>query len=1076
LSRYVGGLIEAAWLVAAASIPLFFNLYSSNIFEPDKTALLRTLAWLSLAAWLVKLIDQGAFLRERNMPGRLDARSIIRIPLALPVAALAGVYLISTIFSITPRLSLFGSYQRLQGTYTTISYLVIFASVAGNLRRRAQVERLITAMILSSLPVSLYGVLQHYHMDPIQWGGYVSLRVAANLGNPVFLGAYLIMVFPLTAYRVLESFDSILADRGPLGANFLRSSVYIFVGALQLLALFFTGSRGPWLGWIAGQFFTLVILSILWRKRWIAFMSLTLVVLGAGFLWTLSIPDGPLESLQPMPTVARLGELLDAESPTARVRILIWKGVVGLVMPHQPVQYPDGGQDAFNPIRPLVGYGPESMYEVYMPYYPLELAQAENSDSWPDSAHNAVWDALVRSGLLGLVSYLALIGSLLYYGLKWLGLIAGARQSQLFWGLFLGGGTAGAAGFVLVMGPGFFGIGMSFGLLIGVLAYLTLTGLSGDFGSPQTGEERPRAMLLTALLAAVIGHFVETNFGFAVTVTQIYFWIMAGLLLVTGYLLPAAVESKQGATPAEDTQDIRFLLDPEEKPQGNRNGNHRSTGSSLIQEETGTPWQREALISGFISALILVPLGYDFLTISGGSRASVSLLWSSLVRSPDPSHGSASYGILGIVLMTVFLGGFLLASESVIVKRGSSWGQIFAAILGISILLGLIFWLFHSLELVKIARSPAGDLPGALVIVNRIENLLTAYSLYSLALTFILSFFLADEWPVKTINSTWTAAIAIPAALILLSFGWITNLRLIQADMASNQAGSYLDQGSYPTAIAIYKQAVDLAPRQDAYKLSLAKAYLEYAKQEKDHQTQDQLVVQARGVLVQTRRLDPLDPEHTANLARLYRQWASFASDPGTQFARGEISSRYYSQAIALSPNSAELWDEWGELYLNLFKQPDTALAKFSKALEIDPAYDGTHALMGEYYLQEAQSFEDPGRQRDLLNQAAEQYRQALEKVRYLDIQNRYRYSKALSDIYAQLGQPQSAISVYQRLVRLFPAYSDRWQVEEAMGKLYLQLGDQALAISHYENALATAPDDQKERLRTLLAQLMAGG
>ena len=76
-------------------------------------------------------------------------------------------YLISTIFSISPKVSLWGSYQRLQGTYTALSYIVIFALMATHLRSRAQVDRLGTTIILTSLPVGLYGIIQHSSSLPI---------------------------------------------------------------------------------------------------------------------------------------------------------------------------------------------------------------------------------------------------------------------------------------------------------------------------------------------------------------------------------------------------------------------------------------------------------------------------------------------------------------------------------------------------------------------------------------------------------------------------------------------------------------------------------------------------------------------------------------------------------------------------------------------------------------------------------------------------------------------------------------------------------------------------------------------
>ena len=150
LSKYCDGIIEAAWLAAVIVVPVFFNVYSSRIFEPDKITLLRTIALVILAAWIVKLLDQGGFQWDLVPKGTSWFKTVRQIPLIVPVLAVAIVYIIATVFSVTPRVSLLGSYQRLQGTYTTFSYLVVFAAMVGNLRRRAQVERLITTMIITS--------------------------------------------------------------------------------------------------------------------------------------------------------------------------------------------------------------------------------------------------------------------------------------------------------------------------------------------------------------------------------------------------------------------------------------------------------------------------------------------------------------------------------------------------------------------------------------------------------------------------------------------------------------------------------------------------------------------------------------------------------------------------------------------------------------------------------------------------------------------------------------------------------------------------------------------------------------
>ena len=57
LSALCDKIIEAGWLVAVVLVPLFFNIYSSRVFEPDKLTLLRSIALVMSAAWIVRTID-----------------------------------------------------------------------------------------------------------------------------------------------------------------------------------------------------------------------------------------------------------------------------------------------------------------------------------------------------------------------------------------------------------------------------------------------------------------------------------------------------------------------------------------------------------------------------------------------------------------------------------------------------------------------------------------------------------------------------------------------------------------------------------------------------------------------------------------------------------------------------------------------------------------------------------------------------------------------------------------------------------------------------------------------------------
>ncbi len=109
LTRFCEGIIEAAWLAAIIVLPLFFNVFSSRVFEPDKITLLRSLSLLILAVWLIKTLDQIAA-RGNARPikverSELEAHSANIVKDALGFTSAVSKFcstLVSTIFSVTP--------------------------------------------------------------------------------------------------------------------------------------------------------------------------------------------------------------------------------------------------------------------------------------------------------------------------------------------------------------------------------------------------------------------------------------------------------------------------------------------------------------------------------------------------------------------------------------------------------------------------------------------------------------------------------------------------------------------------------------------------------------------------------------------------------------------------------------------------------------------------------------------------------------------------------------------------------------------------------------------------------------
>lgn len=1062
--------MEAAWLAAVILVPLFFNVYSSRIFEPDKISILRSLAVLILLAWIVKLVDQGGVRWERIEGENSRWKTFLKIPLVAPVLGIAALYTISTIFSITPSVSLWGSYQRMQGTYTTLSYLVIFAAIAANLRNRKQVERLVTVIIVSSLPVALYGVLQRYKIDPVPWGGDTSRRIAANLGNSIFVAAYLIMVFPLTVGRIVETFKAILSDNERPILPVVRATIYVFIAALQVIALYMSGSRGPALGWLASLFLLVLLLSLFWRLR-----KLTLIAVGGAaavalFLVVFNISGGPLEGLRQSPAIGRFGLLLDAESNSALVRRYIWEGAADLVSIHAPLEYPDGRKDVFNFLRPLIGYGPESMYVAYNSFYVPDLAHVEKRNASPDRSHNETWDSLVITGALGIIAYLAIFISVFYYGLKWIGLIPSQQQRRLFFILILAAGAVGALGMSLWRGVEYFGVGMPFGMLIGLLLYITQVALFARYDAPRSPAEAARSLLLIVLLAAITAHFVEINFGIAIAVTRTYFWVYSALMLCVGFVLPLHQEY---VSDPNATQGV-------EKPAASAKGERAGSASSKKRRPRSIPrseggvtgdW-RDILVASFLTSIVMVTLAYNYVSNPRGSVSAIEVIVSAMTRLSNQDN-AISFGVLALVLTTWLMMVILLSSEASNSGKTTAWLRRSGLTLLISAGISLVYWIWQAGLLASIAGSTASNLDQVLEQVQRYESLLGIFFVYVLLLILGLAFFLPEEQYSRLKSfSLAGAATAVGGVVLVIVLSAYTNLRVVQADIAYKLADPFTRSAQWPVAISVYNRANELAPNEDYYYLFLGRAYLEYAKTLETADERNAVIQQAADDLLKAQSINPLNTDHTANLARLYTLWASYAETPEEKLDKARTSDSYFSRAVVLSPNNARIWDEWALLYLNVFGDVEKALERLNHAREIDPQYHWTYALLAEIHNRNARQTEDEAQKKAELSQAAEFYRTALGLPTPGEPAAKYNYAVSLASTEAQLGNLIAAIEAYLRALDIAPRGAELWRIEEALGTLFAQQGDYENALLRFQSALSQAPDNQKERIQNNISQL----
>jgi O-antigen ligase/tetratricopeptide (TPR) repeat protein len=442
--------------VAVLSLPLYFSLLTTTGYEPDKAVLVRVLAVLAAAAWLAGEIAQPMKLRLRSLP-----------PLLWASFGLFIAMVIATILSIDPRLSFWGSAARQEGLVTWAAYLVFLVVAATRLRSSRDWRRLISALLLGSVAVAAYGLLQQLGIDPVPAAGdpeTLQWPVRSTLGQHVFLGSYLVMVIPFALARFLEGparndhaeadgdgWQSvmtaaaaiiamvavffavmllgvahpsvfavlpgvlaayaglvILLDRIPPSRRFATAGHWAY-GALTLalcLTLAVTGARGAWLGGLA----TLPVFSFLVARRQ-GRAGISRIILGVSgvallMLVLLNIPEGPLQPLRTVRGLNRVANITDSGGAggSAQGRLLLWQGV-GKLMTSTPAD----GQSWGGPARDLVGYGPESLHWAFQTVFPLKL-RVVTSEIWTwDRSHDIYLDVLVDAGLLGLLAFFAML-------------------------------------------------------------------------------------------------------------------------------------------------------------------------------------------------------------------------------------------------------------------------------------------------------------------------------------------------------------------------------------------------------------------------------------------------------------------------------------------------------------------------------------------------------------------------------------------------------------------------------------------------------------------------------------------
>jgi O-antigen ligase/Flp pilus assembly protein TadD len=515
-------------LAAFLCIPLLFSTQTRDQFELPKL--------IALAIGCVPLVIGRLFDGARRRPTLLEIAFFIWV-FVQAATSLPG-------WSIAWRTSLIGEYENFGGLLTSLALAAWFYGLGRGLPR-TDLQRISFFVVTAGFLSALYALAQSLNFDFVVWNPetYNASRVFAGLGNPNFLSAYLAMVLPLhlsfalgsespsrkralapTLAVLLMGAALLLAATGQgakrLGFSdqdfdflwipglvgllllsvglchplFRRGRLAAWGGSLLIgLGLVSTGSRGGWLGALAG----LAVFGILrrsaapptlgvavpsptnrpvWRRSLgigiSALLVVCLLIVGRPFFERLVDSTAhPLESL-------------------GRSRLTIWVPAVKMLHDH-----------------PWKGIGPDCFKIAFPQYSKFDFTANDGLFVSSRTAHNEWLQAAATSGCPGLLSLVFLVGCFLLFSIR--RLRSSTPETRGAYAAILAAGVA-----YLTQNLFSFGVAAILLLWIFLLAYVNRPLPAGE-ARPPSSRAWVLALIASAFLAIPITLRLTADLHFA---------------------------------------------------------------------------------------------------------------------------------------------------------------------------------------------------------------------------------------------------------------------------------------------------------------------------------------------------------------------------------------------------------------------------------------------------------------------------------------------------------------------------------------------------------------------------------
>lgn len=367
LTAYINTAIFGIIVGVAALTPLIFSNLTTEFFETPKLIFLVVSILLLLTLWSISWIIAGKVV-------------ITRTPLDLPLLLILAIVLLSTFFSETRNVAIFGNVPSVHGSaFSWVAYILFYFIVTSNLKSLLQIKILLYALLGSTLITSIVTIVSFFGIYfPFNFAQIQSFNPTGSSFSAAFM---MIILLPVLMSSLIKP------------NKIIPQIVAMVISVIFAISLALTASPPIWVG-------TIVVLmaTVLASKREHLIRGLPLLVLPIVVAILITILTFIPFAKNPLYT--------QKQNFPAEIQLSFansWKIAAS----------------AFAD-KPFLGTGPESFLFNFTQYKPIELNQTNYWTLRFDVAHNEFLQFFGTMGGLGLMALLFL--AVMVINFAWRGL------------------------------------------------------------------------------------------------------------------------------------------------------------------------------------------------------------------------------------------------------------------------------------------------------------------------------------------------------------------------------------------------------------------------------------------------------------------------------------------------------------------------------------------------------------------------------------------------------------------------------------------------------------------------------